>query len=676
MRVRLGVLLAVGAALSIGAAEASAALEFCDRASSGRSCARLTVPLDRSGRVPGTVTLRIERQKAKGSARPPLFLIAGGPGQSATDAFDRDTVERYFGTEVRSRDVVVVDMRGTGHSGALDCPALQRGSTESADIAACAAKLGPRRDFYSSVEMAEDIEAVRVALGADRIALYGSSYGTYVAQAYARRHSAHVDRLVLDAVVGPLGVDPFNRASLASIPGVVAKLCGKRSCRSFMRDPQGDAARLAARLDGRPLTGYVVDRRGRRQPARIDGQGLLELMSADGGVSPLAGSEIPGAIRNAVRGDAAPLLRAHAVWVGTPEQNMLREFSAAAYVATLCSDTLLPWGDVTTLTERRAAATTFATSQPAGAFAPFGVNTALRSSVLDVCGAWPAPSPGVATPAFAPLPDVPALLLAGGTDTRTPIDNARAVAAQMPRAKLMTVARAGHGTLSFDFTGCPTRATRRFLAGGDPGHCGPGLLLSRPFPAAPASLRDIPLPGRPRKTAGAVIFTILDASMRTVGELNRISRIVRPEQLFRLVNRPLRAGALRNGRYTMDLNKRLIVFDRASVVPGVRVDGRLRAGKRGFAGVLRMSGPQAARGRLVVRRSVVAGVLGGRRVRLSMGGIAGIMGPAPRSSAALARLVRTAPDHVGLPFGQWSRSLFKHRVPAAGASRYSTSFGD
>jgi len=234
VRVRFGVLLAViGGTLSIGAAEASAALEFCERASSARSCARLTVPLDRSGTVPGTVILRVERQKAKRSTRPPLFLIAGGPGRSTTRTFDRDTVSDLFGTESRSRDIVLMDQRGTGGSGALDCPALQRGQAKVAAIAECAARLGPRRDFYSSTDMADDIDAVREALGAEQIAIFGAAYGTHVALTYARRYPSRVDRIVLDSVHGPNGADVFQRSSMAAVPRVLNRLCGRRQCRDF-----------------------------------------------------------------------------------------------------------------------------------------------------------------------------------------------------------------------------------------------------------------------------------------------------------------------------------------------------------------------------------------------------------------------------------------------------------
>jgi pimeloyl-ACP methyl ester carboxylesterase len=655
VRVRLGVLLVVvGATLSVGAGEAAAALEPCERASDSRGCTRLTVPLDRTGTVPGTIKLRIERQKAKHAARPPLFLIAGGPGQSATDTFDSEAIDGLFGPEARSRDVVAMDMRGTGGSGALDCPALQRGSTKSSDVAACAAKLGPRRDFYSSVDMAEDIDAVRAELGAERIAIYGASYGTYVAQVYARRFPARVDRLVLDAVVGPRGIDAFERPSMAAVPRVAGTICGKRLCRRFTRDAGADIAALAARLDDRPLSGLVTDRRGRRHRTRIDGRGLLDLVVASDG-NPFAAAEIPAAVRNALHWDPAPLLRARAHTAGsdTPPSSS-RQSSAAAYVATLCSDTVLPWESSTPTVGRQFEAVELVSRLPADAFAPFGSRTALNSDVLDWCRSWPSRAVPETVSLQGRLPDVPALLLAGGLDVRTPLENARAVAAEMPRARLVVVGHAGHRVLGWDFTSCSLSATRRFLAGGDPGRCGPGPRSSRPFPAAPTALDELRpaggATGRSGRTAHAVRHTFVDYLIGIYGEL--FASLVRGS-LFDGSGGPVRAGALRGGSYAHPPRRHGVVFDRVVVVPGVRVDGALvwRGRRRGLTGVLKISGPAAAHGRLTLHRRSLRGKLGGRSIRLSIGDFAEVFETSATGSSLRRANVR-AP--LGLGRGVWA----------------------
>ncbi|HYI80993.1 MAG TPA: alpha/beta hydrolase [Thermoleophilaceae bacterium] len=651
MRVHFGVLLAVvGGVSSIGAAEASAALEFCERASSGRSCARLTVPLDRSGAVPGTIKLRIERQKAKRSARPPLFVIAGGPGRSTTQTFDSETVADVFGTESRSRDIVAMDQRGTGGSGALDCPALQRGQAKAAVIAKCAAKLGPRRDFYSSIDMADDIDAVREALGAERIALFGAAYGTHVALTYARRYPSRVDRLVLDSAHGPNGADVFQRTSMAAVPRVVDRLCGRRQCRSFTRDAGGDARRLATQLDRRPLVGLVTDRRGRRHRATIDGQGLLDAVAATD-LTPFFGAadQIPGAIHNALRGDAAPLLRARVLGAASSmAARSERELSAATRLAALCADSLLPWTASTPFAARQASATAFVAALPATAFAPFGARTALQGEVLDACRSWPAPARQ--RPALGALPDVPTLLLAGGRDVRTPLANAQAIVAEMPRAKVVTVGNAGHAVLGWSFTNCPAGATRRFLAGGDPGHCDPGPRFSFPHPAPPMSLRDVGqgggASGRAGRTAVAVQHTLMDFLVAVMGDFQLRLATADFKHPRRTFNAPFQAGALRGGAYSIPRRGNGMTFDRAVAVPGVRVHGRLRGKGGSLTGALKVSGRAAAPGRLVVRRAALRGKLGKQRVRIPLEGFIELFATDATSSSA-ARITRVA-DRLAL----------------------------
>jgi pimeloyl-ACP methyl ester carboxylesterase len=651
MRNRIGaVLVAATGALAFGATEAGAQLGFCDRAGNGRSCATLTVPLDRSGAAPGTVKLRIERRKAKRAVRPPLFLIAD-PGQSATSSFDSEVVDDLFGTEARSRDIFVMDLRGTGGSGALRCPALQRalpGTTDMGSVAACAAALGPRRDFYSAVDMADDIDAVRAALGAERIALYGTSYGTYVAQVYARRHPTRVDRLVLDSVVGPTGLDAFGRSSLAALPRAVESICGRRGCRRFMRDPGAVVTRLAARLEGRPLVGYVVDRRGRRQRATIDGQGLLELAS----VYPLVGNDLPAAVAAASRGDSAPLLRAQAdlAWllrIGLAVERA-RDNSMATAFATRCSDTAFPWTPTTALAARRVAVVAVADSLPQSDFAPFGRRTALSGALLDGCLEWPSsPRPAAA---LGPLPDVPALLLAGGADVGSPVADAQAVQALLPRSELLVVPGVSQSMTEWE-SGCAGRALRRFLAGGTAGRCGRPLpdvagAIPPPPPTALRQLRKRGAPGRAGRTVTAVQRTLVDG-FRALFFASFVELALREGKVD--PDRPIRTGALRGGSYIA--TRKAFGLRRASTIPGVRVSGTLReAGPAVLRGSLTVRGRAAAHGRVKLTRRALSGTLGGRSFRVRFSFIERALGIAPSAArqAAIARL-RVGPLAVRWP---------------------------
>jgi pimeloyl-ACP methyl ester carboxylesterase len=647
----LGVLLAVvGGTLSLGAGEASAALEFCENAGD-RACARLTVPLDRSGAVPGTIKLRIERQKAKHSARPPLFLIAGGPGQSAIEAFDGERVGEMLGTEARSRDVVVMDLRGTGRSGLLDCPMLRRGRLGEDEVTGCAARLGRGRDHYSSADQADDIDAVREALGAPRIALLGVSYGTHVALTYAHRYPDRVERLVLDSIVGPGGVDAFDRPSMAAVPRVADAICGKRLCRGFTSDAGGDIARLAARLDRRPIEGLVTGPDGRRRWSWTDGGRLLDLAVASD-MNPFVAAEIPAAVSNALRGDVAPLLRAQAhAAAGDAMPDSPRRYSWTANVATLCVDTLLPWGPLAPLDDRddrRVAAGKLLKSLPANAFAPFGARTAGQSDVLDRCRGWPsslrASQNSGAPPAIDRLPDVPALLIAGGLDVRTPVESARAVASQLPRAELVVVGNVGHSVLGHSLHDCAGRTVRRFLAGGAAGRCGAGPRspFSRPWKPAPTALRGLRASGgvgRVGRTVTAVQLTVVDGFSGLIADVYTQLLNADPNVEDPFASARLRLGALRGGSYvtTRDGFK----LKRASLVPGVHVSGALTEGRKGvMRGAFTVSGPAAASGRLTLRSSVLRGVVGGRPIRVRFPVVRRVLGGL--ASASIARSARTA----------------------------------
>ena len=128
----------------------------------GFECTRVSVPLDRSGALPGRVSLFVKRVRARERPRRgALIVLAGGPGQSATDAFGGSALSVLY-PAYRNRDLIIFDQRGTGRSGLLRCRALERSNLLDAGTAAgrCAARLGPRRALYTSRDSAEDIEAM------------------------------------------------------------------------------------------------------------------------------------------------------------------------------------------------------------------------------------------------------------------------------------------------------------------------------------------------------------------------------------------------------------------------------------------------------------------------------------------------------------------------------------
>ena len=624
VRIVAALLAAAATALALAVAPpAQAALRFERCGAFLFSCARLGVPLDRAGVAPGRVSLFIKRIRAqRRPARGALFVLAGGPGQSATQAFEGDGLG-VLSPAFKRRDLIVFDQRGTGRSGVLRCRALERSNLFRAGRAAglCARRLGASRHHYTSRDSVEDIEAIRVALGLEKIALYGTSYGVKVALGYALAHPANVERLVLDSVVEPTGPDPLYRPTLQAVPRVLRSLCRGR-CDSFTADPLADLTRLVRRMGDRPLRAPVVDPRGRRRPARLT-RGELFLMLISGDFDPALRAAFPGAVRAALDGDRMPLLRlGRRSFSVEGEPPPPRLISTALYTATTCEEMSFPWLRTTAPdpAERRRQAVAAVAALPDSAFLPFNRGTVLDNDLLRLCDRWPAlPTAPALGP--GPLPDVPVLVLEGEDDLRTPVESAQRVAAQFPQAKLVVAPATGHSALGSDLSGCAERAFARFFRDQPVStRCRRVRRAFPPTPPPPTALRRVPAA---RGVAGARgrALTALALTLRDVEEdaLTRFILVLGDSDIAR-------GGGLRGGRYRID-GRNAVHLDDLVFVPGVRVSGRVRGfGTRRQRGRLRLSGRAAPGGVLSLRGRRVTGRLGGKEVRAVLSVRAGATG--------------------------------------------------
>ena len=327
-------------ALAAVPASAQVAFSACGTPK-GFQCATVPVPLDHSGQTPGSIGLKVARLP---QSRPSGILIAlsGGPGQSSVSA--ASSFQQTLQPALRSYQLVVFDQRGTGDSGVLDCPALQplpdTVNYTAQDTAECGDVVGPDRRFYRTIDSADDIETLRQALGVDKIALEGTSYGTFVAEQYAARYPDHVDRLILDSVVPPSGVEQFTLSTFAAVNRVLTGLCGEGRCDGITPDPSADTATLNTRLNTAPLSGPVFGAKGKRLPTSIgSGEDLFGTL-VSGDLNPVLRSAYPGSVRSADQGDRAPMLRLFRLGLGSAPK--VKDLSAALNVTTLCADTQFP----------------------------------------------------------------------------------------------------------------------------------------------------------------------------------------------------------------------------------------------------------------------------------------------------------------------------------------------
>src|SRR5918997_1929379 len=227
-------------ALLLWAAPAEAKLRWhgCPEAD-GVRCAQLNVPLDHSGATPGSIGLRVARVSFSRKRDRHLMYLSGGPGGAGV--VEMIDVLLEVPRLMREFTVLGFDQRGTGRSGLLRCPEMERDprlrSTSAGE--ACARRIGPRRAFYTTPDTVQDMEALRVAAGADKLTLFGISYGTELALAYARAYPHRVERLILDSTVDPDESDPFGLAGFrAMIPSLRALCPG--GCRAYGSDPAAD----------------------------------------------------------------------------------------------------------------------------------------------------------------------------------------------------------------------------------------------------------------------------------------------------------------------------------------------------------------------------------------------------------------------------------------------------
>jgi len=217
----VGALLSIAAALlsTVAAAQAPmerwpADVENCELSAAGGRisqdalCGTLEVPENRAEPDGRTIELAWAVVEARaGTPEPdPVFFLAGGPGQSARDV--APIVANALDDVNRTRDLIFLDQRGTGGSNALECEFDEDTFLTTPDLdeinallRECHRGLDADVRHYTTIDGAEDLEALREHLGLARINLVGGSYGTRMAQVYLRRHPAAVRSMIIDGVV-------------------------------------------------------------------------------------------------------------------------------------------------------------------------------------------------------------------------------------------------------------------------------------------------------------------------------------------------------------------------------------------------------------------------------------------------------------------------------------------
>lgn len=401
-------------------------------------CGRVARPLDPSRPEGPTIDVHFAVLPALARAkRPdPVFFFAGGPGQGAIDLAGH--VGRLLARFGNRRDIVLIDVRGTGRSHALTCdddplqPEFADPDAQIVMLLACRDALAQRpplrgpddlRHFTTPIA-AGDVDAVRQALGVATVNLVGVSYGTRLALEVLRQQPQTVRRAVLDGVAPPDMALPrsFSTDAQAALDALLRWCTFDEACQR--RHPQLEA-RWQAVLDRLPVDVTRPHPVGGRDEAvtltRPMVLGLVRLAL----YSPLLSSALPWAIDEAAAGRWVPLLGlGSALSAGAAAPKL----AVGLHFAVVCAED-----------DPRLA------SSADGPGADFG--DSLGMLYQRVCAAWPR---GEVPPAFYTLPrsPVPVLLLSGGVDPVTPPRHGERVRAALgPLARHWVVEHAGHGVL-------------------------------------------------------------------------------------------------------------------------------------------------------------------------------------------------------------------------------------
>lgn len=425
--------------------DASSGLDLFPCEMSSLSCTTLTVPLDHRANDPGktldiTFALSFATQESKGI----LFYFVGGPGGSGL-ASAESYLAAFDPSLAETMDIVFVDQRGTGPVHGLSCPGAQaRFDTAPGSLDDPEAMMATARDFVSACtseldadallpvvttdQAIRDSELFRQMIGAPKVWLYGESYGTQLAQAYATQFPDAVQGVILDGVVDlNLSAEGFYRRYTLAAEALLAEtlaLCDTiPACAADMTVGAAQAYDdLARRVAAAPVQVPYQLADG-TVSTRILTTNLLESNAFYALYSPEGRAEFLRTLAAAARGNLVPMLQLGYVNMYIdPETEMGLEdpgWFGAAYYAITCTD----YDSGTGTPDERARRIL----DEARAFAPDAPRL-LRAYYMErlACAYWPQQGAG-ARPAPYAGGDWPTLLLNGDHDPITPISMAWSV---------------------------------------------------------------------------------------------------------------------------------------------------------------------------------------------------------------------------------------------------------
>ena len=415
-------------------------------------CTTFAVPEDRSKPGGRSIALNIAWIPPRNTGDPatdPVFFLAGGPGQAAVATFP--ALAPVFNDVMKDRGIVLVDQRGTGKSNPLNCKneaSEQFGSDPAAArtwIEGCIAELSAKADLrrYTTTDAVADLDAVRKAIGADKINLIGVSYGTRMAKQYTLRHPQHVRTVTLDSPVpNTLGLGNIFAGNLDSALQAQFALCKESpACKGRMGDPRAELQSVLTRLRANPV--QVTYRDG------STGEEVTETMTADHvaglvrmySYMPAAGALLPQLIHEASQGRYEDLMALSQMLTTQIQDSM----ATGMQFSVVCTE------DAASMVTRAEDADTV-------------LGNRMVEAMAAMCQAWPKGD----KPADFNTPlkgDLPVLVLTGEFDPVTPPRYGEQIAnTGLPNARWLNLKGQGHNVIG---AGCMPKLFAQFIEKAD-----------------------------------------------------------------------------------------------------------------------------------------------------------------------------------------------------------------
>lgn len=416
-------------------------------------CTTLKVPENRSESGGREIELAIALVPAR-APRPlpdPVFILAGGPGQSAREVWRG--MAGGFREVLSERHVILLDQRGTGASNRFDCPAPKDLDPLAIEIEPALAAQGARdcldanKDshdarWYGTEDAAQDLDAVRAAIGAEKINLVGVSYGTRMGQIYAKRYPQQVRSIVLDSVVpNELYLGTEHAINLeATLKAQLGRCRDDAECGERFGDPYATLQALAAQLRAQPRMIAARDPRSGESGERALTVATLNTVARMYMYGGETAALLPLTLAEAQAGRFEPLLAPASMM----SDDLGSQIASGMHWSVLCAEDAAGYAP-----------------RPQDEGTLFGQD--FIDAVTGWCAQWPRRS--VPEDFHAPIAgDWPVLLVSGEFDPVTPPRYGDQVVRNLPNGRHLIVPGQGHSVLG---RGCGPKLLAQFIAKAD-----------------------------------------------------------------------------------------------------------------------------------------------------------------------------------------------------------------